>query len=164
MNMRIWYFATTPECAVGETFAKLDSWSEDMFDFPALPGSRRALGVFDLPDDLPLLDLDDPQILLRRGLRPSGVVSLNRKVDPGRKVALGMRPEHLQLDPENGPLAVTIRSVESTGSMDYYTTRTTPEIMLVEQGRSRFVTGDTARLRIAAENVHLFDATSGLAI
>jgi hypothetical protein len=92
-----WYFARTPECAVGETFAKLDSWSEDMFDFPALPGSRRALGVFDLPDDLPLLDLDDPETLLRRGLRPSGVVSLNRGYTQG--VALALHDERLPHGP-----------------------------------------------------------------
>jgi len=92
------------------------------------------------------------------------VIPLHRKVEGVRKVTLGMRPEHLHLDPENGPLAVSIRSVESTGSMAYYTTMTDPEIMLVEQGRSRFVAGDAARLRIAPENVHLFDATSGLAI
>jgi len=31
-----------------------------MLEFPLLPGARRALGVFESPDDLRVLDLDDP--------------------------------------------------------------------------------------------------------
>lgn len=73
-----WYFAKAPECAVGETFGNLTEWSDDMFDFPIVPGSRRTLGVFDLPDDLPVIDLDDAKMLLDRGIRPSKVVSPNR--------------------------------------------------------------------------------------
>lgn len=73
-----WYFAKSPECAIGETFAGVKEWSNDMFDFPWVPGSRRSLGVFDLPDSTPLLDLDDATALARRGVRPSKVVSPNR--------------------------------------------------------------------------------------
>lgn len=75
-----WYFATTPQAAIGEVFADLPVWRDAMFDFTALPGSRRALGVFEVPDDLGVLDMDDAQTLVRRGLRPTQVVSRNRPV------------------------------------------------------------------------------------
>ncbi|MEO8531305.1 MAG: TOBE domain-containing protein, partial [Deltaproteobacteria bacterium] len=92
------------------------------------------------------------------------VIQLARKVEAERKVTVGIRPEHLHLDATEGQIEVGIRGVESTGSMAYYTTKTEPEIMLVEQGRSRFKAGDMARLRIAPENVHLFDRKTDLAI
>ncbi len=92
------------------------------------------------------------------------VIPLSRKAEAGRNVTVGMRPEHLSLDANDGQIEVAIRSVESTGSMAYYTTRTDPELMLVEQGRNRFRTGDTARLRIAPENVQLFDRKTDIAI
>lgn len=92
-----WYFAKGPECAIGETFAKLVEWSDDMFDFPIVAGSRRSLGIFDLPDDLPLLDLDDAAALLERGLRPTKVVSLNRSHTQG--LALAAHQERLPHGP-----------------------------------------------------------------
>ncbi|GAC1324852.1 MAG: hypothetical protein NVSMB25_22770 [Thermoleophilaceae bacterium] len=49
-----------------------------MFAFPQIAGSRRALGIYDLPDDLPYLDLDDPQRLVDLGVHPSQVVERNR--------------------------------------------------------------------------------------
>ena len=51
-----------------------------MFDFPLLPGSRRALGVYRLPDTLRVLDLDDPAELLERSLRPTQIVTRNLSV------------------------------------------------------------------------------------
>jgi hypothetical protein len=64
--------------AVGESFAELSEWRDEMFDFPHIPGSRRALGTYDLPDDLPYVDLDDPQRLVQLGVRPSQVVARDR--------------------------------------------------------------------------------------
>ena len=51
-----------------------------MFDFPAVPGSRRTLGVYKLPDDLRICDLDDPRRLVELGLRPTQVVARNLAV------------------------------------------------------------------------------------
>ena len=64
--------------AVGESFAHLSVWREEMFEFPHIPGSRKALGIYNLPDDLPYVDLDDPQRLVALGVRPSQVVERNR--------------------------------------------------------------------------------------
>lgn len=75
-----WYFATAPEAAVGETFADLSAWSNDMFEFPKMPGARRALGVFEVDDGTPVLDLDDARALYERRLRPTQVVARNRAV------------------------------------------------------------------------------------
>ncbi len=49
-----------------------------MFEFPLIPTSLRALGVYNLPDDLPYVDLGDPQRLVELGVRPSQVIEHNR--------------------------------------------------------------------------------------
>lgn len=79
----LWYFAVVPECAIGEVFGDLSEWVGDMFHVPYLPGSRRALGRFEIPDDLSVLDLDDANALLVRGLRPTQVVARNRATTQG---------------------------------------------------------------------------------
>ncbi|BDX33374.1 hypothetical protein TUM20985_39210 [Mycobacterium antarcticum] len=78
-----WYFAASPEAAVGEVFGDITVWGDDMFEFPALPNAPRTLGVFEVPDDVRLLDLDDPRALLARGLRPTQVIARNRAVTQG---------------------------------------------------------------------------------
>lgn len=65
---------------MGESFGNQATWEESLFEVPFLPGSRRALGVFRLPDDLRSCDLDDPRMLLERHLRPTHVVTRNLAV------------------------------------------------------------------------------------
>lgn len=72
------YLALEPSGAVGEVFGDLAYWSPAMFDFPALSGASRALGTYAVPDDSPLLDLDDSYNLYTRGLRPTQVIERNR--------------------------------------------------------------------------------------
>jgi len=72
-----WYLSRSAAGAVGETFGNLGRWSSSMFDTPYLPSARRALAVFEVPDDLPILDLDDPAELARRSVRPSQIVKRN---------------------------------------------------------------------------------------
>jgi RES domain len=74
----VWYLAAEMSGAAGEVFGDLTTWSKLMFDFPKLPGAVRALGTYELSDNLPLLDLDDAQNLVDRGLRPTQVVERNR--------------------------------------------------------------------------------------
>lgn len=76
----VWYLARHPEAAVGETFGNLAAWDPSVFDVPFMPGAQRALGVYVLPDDLRLLDLDDARVLLDRSLRPTQVVIRNLAV------------------------------------------------------------------------------------
>jgi hypothetical protein len=73
-----WYIAAEAVSAVGESFAHLSTWRDEMFEFPHIPGSRKALGIYDLPDDLPYVDLDDPQRLVDLGVRPTQVIERNR--------------------------------------------------------------------------------------
>lgn len=72
-----WYFSKSPEGAIAESFGNLATWSAEMFLTPFMPGGRRALGVYSVPDDLSILDLDDARNLLELGMRPSQVVARN---------------------------------------------------------------------------------------
>ena len=92
------------------------------------------------------------------------VLPIGGRQDPGRPVAVGLRPEHLAIGADGAQFEARIRVVESTGSLAYYTTDTTPELMLVEQGRGRLRAGDSAPLRIAPGDIHLFDHDTGAAL
>lgn len=72
-----WYLAAEPAGAIGEAFGNLGVWTEAMFETPFLPGGRRALGVYQVPDAMPFLNLDDAQSLVDRGLRPTQVIVRN---------------------------------------------------------------------------------------
>lgn len=75
-----WYLAREASGACGETFGNIGQWSEDMFDVPFITGARRALGVFRLPDDLRICDLDDPAQLVTQQIRPTQVIIRNLAV------------------------------------------------------------------------------------
>ncbi len=88
-----WYLATTPEAAIGERFGNLAKWSAAMLVEPGLAGSERHVGVYRIDEeDNPLLDLDDPQVLVARGIRPSHVVIRNRPRTQG--IAAGIYHEN----------------------------------------------------------------------
>ncbi len=74
----VWYLAMDAAGAVGEVFGDISDWRDEMFEFPRLSGSRRAMGLYWFPDETPLLELDDARNLLIRGLRPTQVVERNR--------------------------------------------------------------------------------------
>jgi RES domain len=76
----VWYLSPHAAAAIGETFGNLGVWDGSMFPFPLIAGSRRALGTYRLPDDLRLLDLDDPAALVERSLRPTQIVTRNLAV------------------------------------------------------------------------------------
>ena len=88
---------------------------------------------------------------------------LGRKVDAGRKVLVGLRPEHL-LVAEAASLRLPVAVVESTGSMTYVTTDTTPELTVVETRRMGVKAGDVIGVSIAPEHIHLFDMATEKAI
>lgn len=83
-----WYMTSEPSSAVGEAFAGLSTWRQEMFAFPQLPGSLRALGTYDVPDDLPYVDLDDARTLVELGMRPSQVIERNRPYTQGKALKL----------------------------------------------------------------------------
>jgi hypothetical protein len=73
-----WYFAREAPGAVGEVFGDIEEWKDTMFDVPFLPGAKKALGTYRIPDDLPVLNLDHAFALHERGLRPTQIVERNR--------------------------------------------------------------------------------------
>lgn len=72
-----WYFAKEAEAAVGEVLGNLEVWRTATFVPSYLPTGRYALGTFEIPDDLRLLDLDNAQNLADRAIRPREVVVRN---------------------------------------------------------------------------------------
>ncbi len=54
--------------------------------------------------------------------------------------------------------------VESTGSTSYLTTATTPEMVVVINGRIPVRNGETIGLDFEQEHLHLFDADTGMRI
>jgi multiple sugar transport system ATP-binding protein len=83
---------------------------------------------------------------------------LIRTIEAGRKVIVGLRPEHLLVaDANAATLHLPVAVVESTGSMTYVTTATTPELTVVETRRMDTRAGDNIGVSIAPEHVHLFD-------
>jgi len=98
-------------------------------------------------------------------LAGSGALPLGRSFEPGRKVIVGLRPEHLTLaDAGKTTLTLPVAVVESTGSMTYITTATSPELTLVETRRTDAKAGDSMGVSIAPAHVHLFDPGSEKAI
>ncbi|MGH2451983.1 MAG: RES family NAD+ phosphorylase [Candidatus Limnocylindria bacterium] len=74
------YLSNAPAGAVAEAFGNLKLWTPRMFQRPDLPGSARALATYAIPDEAPVFDLDDAAALSALGLRPSEVVTRDRKV------------------------------------------------------------------------------------
>ena len=90
---------------------------------------------------------------------------LGRQVGAGRKVIVGLRPEHLVVAGlDTAALRLPVAVVESTGSMTYVTTATSPELTVVETRRVDVKAGETIGVSIAPEHVHLFDPATERAI
>lgn len=83
-----WYMSSEPTSAIGESFAALNTWREEMFEFPQIPGARRALGIYELPDGLPYVDFDDAATLLGLGMRPSQVIERNRPYTQAKALSI----------------------------------------------------------------------------
>ncbi len=80
-------------------------------------------------------------------------------ITPGKTVTLGLRPEHVTIAPRGeGIIEVPVAIVESTGSATYLTTATSPELVVVLNGRAHISSGDVIGLNFASSQLHLFDA------
>ena len=87
-------------------------------------------------------------------------VGPGRGLVPGAAVTLGIRPEHLMLEP--GAPGPAVKSVEQLGGMSYVK-MSGHGVVAQLAGQTRLAPGDTAALRLAPEHVHLFDE-AGLAV
>lgn len=80
-HYRVLYLADHPAGAVAEAFGDLSAWTSSMLrGAPSLPGSRRALATYELPDSQRICDLDDAARLLELRLCSSEVVTRDRSV------------------------------------------------------------------------------------
>ena len=105
---RTFYCAGTAVAAVGESFGDDLLWDAETITFdPLLPGSRRSIVTYELPDKS-LLDLDDPAELVPRMIRPSRVVT---------------RSDHLRMgapDLSGGPMGGCAVVVTMGSRLDHY--------------------------------------------
>ena len=85
------YASATSEGAVGETFGNYATWLAAEL-VRAKQGRPRCLVTLEVPDDVKLVDLDDPEVLLSLGLRPTDVVRRNR--DHTQRIALRLWLDH----------------------------------------------------------------------
>ncbi|QGG91907.1 sn-glycerol-3-phosphate ABC transporter ATP-binding protein UgpC [Agrobacterium sp. MA01] len=89
------------------------------------------------------------------------VVSLDRPLPTASKLIVGLRPEHLRLVQEaDAQIRLPVGVVESTGSMTYITSSTTPEINVVVTDRQPLRSGEMISLGFDPAHLHLFDADS----
>lgn len=88
-------------------------------------------------------------------------ISLGRALEPGHKITISFRPEHMVIAATAPDLKLPVAFIEETGSTTYYTTATEPALTLVSQGRSAVGTGDFIGVKIAHEHIHIFDAETG---
>lgn len=73
------YLSETAQGAIGEVFGDLTTWSDHMFAVPWLPQGGRAIATLRADPAPHVLDLDDPQVLLDLGARPTDVVGRDRE-------------------------------------------------------------------------------------
>jgi len=99
---------------------------------------------------------DGRSIIVDLGIKQT--IVLDRAVQPGRALTVGLRPEHIELAVANeGVLSAQVALVESTGATSFLTMATTPELSVVFNGRSQVRAGDIVRLNFAPGSMHLFD-------
>ncbi len=92
-------------------------------------------------------------------------ISVGHSLTGTTKVELGVRPEHLKLDPEAGQIQMTVEAVENLGNDTIVYGRTAASerepIALRTEGDHDFTLEDTIRVGLDLDLVHLFDAGSG---
>lgn len=82
----------------------------------------------------------------------------------GRKVVLGLRPEHLEIRPEGG-MPAKVRLVEPTGAQTHVVLAIGDEkLMAIVDGENPVSAGDHVGLAIAPQRVHLFEHADGMRI
>ncbi|MGE4249224.1 MAG: ABC transporter ATP-binding protein [Parvibaculaceae bacterium] len=87
------------------------------------------------------------------------------KVEAGRKVIYGVRPEHLDPAPGGEGLAATVSVTEPTGpEIHIYAELAGEEICAITDERRDWKRGETIGLKPKLDRIHLFDAESGQAI
>ena len=93
------------------------------------------------------------------------VIELGKVLPANTELLVGVRPEHLVLAAPDAPgFDIPVAAVESTGAMTYVTSATSPEIVVVLNGRSPLTSDTSIRLTFDRDNIHVFDAKTELRI
>ncbi|WP_332700044.1 ABC transporter ATP-binding protein [Devosia sp.] len=92
-----------------------------------------------------------------------GTVTLPSRLEPGRAILVGLRPEHLRVVEQRGTFEITVGAIESTGSTTYISS-SDDLITLVQADRTSIAVGDRVSLAIPDIHVHVFDRETGLRI
>jgi multiple sugar transport system ATP-binding protein len=90
-------------------------------------------------------------------------LKLSRKIDPARRVFLGIRPEHLDVIDAPAPNAIpaSVLQSESTGTMTYASFAALgTTLQLAIPGRRSLAAGQQTHLAFDAGHCHFFDAES----
>ncbi|TIP25572.1 MAG: sn-glycerol-3-phosphate ABC transporter ATP-binding protein UgpC [Mesorhizobium sp.] len=87
-------------------------------------------------------------------------MAASSKLEDGRNVVYGVRPEHLEIHPDGVPAKISV--VEPTGSETLVFLRFGEgEMVALFRERHDFKPGDTLHLKPRLDQVHLFDAETG---
>jgi multiple sugar transport system ATP-binding protein len=92
---------------------------------------------------------------------------LGRRVPPGLRLQVGLRPEHLAPIASDAPgaIPVTVRIVEATGAQTFvHAAAGDAELSFIVSGRSATAGGMSLHLGIAPSSIHLFDADTDAAL
>ena len=102
---------------------------------------------------------------VRLDMSENHVLSLPRRLTPGQRLVVGLRPEHVGIETSAEPaLRVPVRFIEHTGANSVITTATDPELIVIHNGRIEIRAGDDVGLRVVPEDLHLFEEESEKAI
>jgi multiple sugar transport system ATP-binding protein len=134
----------------------------DLYDKPA---NKFVAGFIGSPamNFIPAVIADDGKSLAIDLDTVKHKIAIDHQVQPGRKVTVGIRPEHMGITAAGqGTFDVPVAVVESTGSSTFVTAATTPELTIVETGRGSARAGVTIGVVVDPSQLHLFDDTSGV--
>ncbi|SMC52838.1 sn-glycerol-3-phosphate ABC transporter ATP-binding protein UgpC [Rhizobium sp. RU36D] len=92
-------------------------------------------------------------------------IALSIARPPGEKLIAGLRPEHLEIVPSGeGQLQLRVGVVEMTGTNSYVASDGSPEIMILQSGRTIAKRGDVLSVAFSENHLNLFSAETGMRI
>lgn len=108
---------------------------------------------------------DGLTLLLELGADTVKPLRAPQVLQSGRRVVVGVRPEHISLSSSSDTcLSLEVVTVETTGSSTFISLKTEPEISFVLQGRSDVRAGTTVGLSFETSAMHLFCDENGIRI
>lgn len=102
---------------------------------------------------------------VRLDLGSEQVLNLSDAIEPGRRIVVGIRPEHLKVGTSAEPgLKTEILFVEHTGASSMITAKGAPELIIIQEGRSNAAVGDDISLVVSPTKMSVFDEQTDIRI